>query len=131
MHKEFSIQCPSCLQRFSLADFLSNPDLRPLGLTFESADLTTNLFYFHHDVEGCRTTFVIPAVRFIPIMDETIPDVNLAGTASCEAHCVRLEDWLECQNDCFHVPFRRLLRTMARNRGLLVEHDTVREETQP
>lgn len=116
-------QCPRCGQWFSMRDLLQNPEIKPLGLTFESSDYETNLFYFEHTVENCRTTFIVPSIKFIPAIDEPIPTQVKTLREGCEGWCVKLEEWLECQNDCFHAPFRRLLRRMARNRNIPVGDD--------
>ena len=118
-------QCPGCERWFSLRDFLENPEIRPLGLTFESSDYETNLFYFKHAVDGCYTTFLVPSVRFMSAVDEPIPTQVKTLRDGCESLCVNFDDWVECQNDCFHAPFRRLLRRMARSRGILMRDELV------
>ena len=105
-------ECPNCGEAFSMQDILEDPTLRPLGMTFEESDLETNLYFFAHAVPECGTTFLIPAVRFIDAIDEPIPEEIRTGRPDCEARCTNLSDWMECKNECFHAPFRRLLIRM-------------------
>jgi hypothetical protein len=124
-------QCPGCGQWFSMTDLLESSEIRPLGLTFESADYEHNFFYFNHVVAGCGTTFLISSQRFIPAIDEPIPPQVKTLGEGCEARCVRLDDWLECHNDCFHAPFRRLLRRMGRNRNIPMSDEPTVEKARP
>lgn len=106
-------ECPACGLGLSIQDILEDPTIQPLGLTFESSDLETNLYYFDHVVPGCHTTFMIPAIKFTSIIDEPIPEEIRTGQPGCESRCTNITDWLECKNDCFHAPFRRLLIKMV------------------
>ena len=112
--------CCGCGTWLSQQDILSNPEVRPLGLVLEESDYETSLMYFQHEVPKCRSSFVIPAQRFDSIIDELIPEKVKTGTKRCEGRCIRIDDWAECQNDCHHAPFRRLLIRMAENRKMMI-----------
>jgi hypothetical protein len=114
-------QCPGCHKWLSLQDMLSNPDIMPLGLVLADSDYDTGLYYFQHEVPECRSSFVVPAEWFAPIIDEPIPQKVMTGSEHCEGRCVRIEDWAECKNDCHHAPFRRLLILMMENRKMAIK----------
>ncbi len=109
-------ECPACGLGFSLQDIIHDPTIRPLGLTAESSDPETTVYVFDHSIPGCKTTFMIPAIKFIPIIDEPIPDEIRIDRPDCESRCTNIDDWLECQTECFHAPFQRLLLRMVREK---------------
>jgi hypothetical protein len=113
-------QCPNCGQQFTIDDLLNNTDIRPKGLALESDDLSFNMFYFDHNVIGCGTTFVVPVETLAPYIEEPIPDELLAGTDTCERHCLKIEDWAECSQACSNAPYRRFLLSLASRRGLAI-----------
>lgn len=126
-HEHFKM-CPGCGKWLSLEDILVDPDIRPLGLTLDDADFENCWFYFQHEVTQCRSSFVVPASWFAPIVEEPIPPIVKTGTERCEGRCVRIDDWAECHNDCHHAPFRRLLMRMAENRRMAISSiETVSE----
>lgn len=120
MRQRLAKVCPSCGQHLTLEDILTNPEVRPRGLVLERDNPETSMFYFDHAVEGCGTTFVIPVEQLEPFVDEPVPENLLVGSDCCETHCVRLEDWAECSQDCTNAPYRRLLLLMASHRNLIV-----------
>ena len=111
-------QCPACEQWFSLSDILENPDLEPIGLSFEKGLPEANLFYFSHVASHCGSTLVIPVRELLPLIGEPIPENILGGTEECERHCTRLADWAACGQDCFYSPFRRFLINLVKRKGL-------------
>ena len=105
-------RCPSCGEEFSLRDFISNPQVIPKGMSFESDNPDLNLYYFHHDTPGCGTTLAIPVSEFVGLINEPLPEQNLAQTEVCENHCVSVHELSACGQKCTYAPYRRLLLAM-------------------
>lgn len=116
-------RCPACDQWFTLKDILDNPELEPVGLSFEEGFPQANLFYFQHANGLCNSSFVIPVAQLIQLIDEPIPENILGGTDKCSAHCTQLDDWAACGQDCYYAPFRRFLINLIKRKGLSVPID--------
>ncbi len=116
-------QCPTCNQGFSIRDIFEDPTIRPLGLALDDSDLETNLYFLNHQIPGCGTTFIVPAVKFTAIVGEAIPEKIRTGQPDCEGHCNNMDDWRECKNDCLHAPFRRLLVRMEKEKKAALARD--------
>jgi hypothetical protein len=121
MAKRHVKKCPGCGEEFTLRRLLESSDIRPEGLSFEQKYPELNMFYFTHTAPDCGTTFVIPVGVFLTVLDEPVPSDILAGTAVCENHCLHIDDWTACSQNCYYAPFRRLLISMIKRKGTPVE----------
>jgi hypothetical protein len=117
-------QCPNCGEWFSLQDVLENPEIEPLGMSFENADSELNVYYFRHTSERCGTSFVIPVYEFAGLVREPMHANILRGTTECESHCTSVDDLSACSQQCLYAPFRRLLLSMLRS-DISRQHETV------
>ncbi len=110
-------QCPYCRIWFTLRDFFEDPEIKPLGMTFEEGDLSCNLYFFNHTFDGCGTTFTLKVEVLEKLLRDTDPKEILAGSENCEVHCSNLNDLEECHQECKYAPYRRLLNEMIRIRS--------------
>lgn len=109
--------CPNCRTQLTLYDLALDPQIRPLGLTFNGTDLSTAYYCFQHEKPQCGTTFLIDVERFAPLIDELIPDRILAGNVECNGHCVRIDDLEVCESECHMAPYRRFLMRMLKTKA--------------
>jgi hypothetical protein len=107
-------QCPNCGEWFSLRDLLENPEIEPVGMSFESADSELNVYYFRHMSERCGSSFVVPVYEFAGLLPEPINAKIRRGLPDCESHCITVDDLAACSQQCMYAPFRRLLLSMLR-----------------
>ena len=118
MDRDRFCQCPCCRAWFSSRDILENPEVEPIGMTFDGGDPQFNLFYFNHVVADCGSTFAVAARRFASFLPEPAPPDVLAGTPECEGHCTSLADLAECHSRCHWAPYRRFLLSLQERRTL-------------
>lgn len=116
--------CPGCGRKFTLEELMSDPTVRPEGLTFEDEDPAHNMFFFTHVVDECGTTFVVQVETFLGIIEEPIPDQIITGSEVCENHCTHIDDWVVCSQHCYHAPFRRFLLSMLKRKGIMAGNRT-------
>ncbi len=109
MSDEYIKTCGMCGQELSADDFLSDPDLVPIGMMFIEDDITMAYYMFQHEAASCRSSLVVPVDAFQPFLEEPPPEEILALTDCCERHCVKLSDLSACGQSCFFAPFRRFL----------------------
>ena len=102
-------QCPCCSKWFSYDEIVNGSDVDPIGMCFLEGDFKNNVYYFNHTCDECNSTFVIPVMTFLPFIKETIPDDVLTGSECCEQHCIKIDDLMECNQECTYAPFRRFL----------------------
>ncbi len=105
-------QCPKCAVWFTAKDFRENPEIKPLGMTFEEGDINHNLFYFNHACEDCGTTFTLKVNMLAELIESPKSQEILAGSDKCESHCLDINDTNECGQECKYAPFRKLLNQM-------------------
>lgn len=101
---------------------MADPGVKVKGMGFEDGNPNTTLIYFNH---SCGTTFAIPVDHFRKHLEENVPEFNLAACDLCPGSCNSLEDMSECDQDCQHAPYRRLMLNMIKvkraNRRILSE----------
>jgi hypothetical protein len=113
-----TVSCPSCHENFDLAHLAENREVEPIGMQFEDTDQHYNYYHFNHVCDRCGTTFLLPVLEFLPLIQEPVPNLVLAGTEDCERHCYDIKDLRTCDQPCMYAPFRRHLLTMR------TEHET-------
>ncbi len=103
--REFK-QC-SCHARWaSREEFILDPDVLPIGISFSPGDRSSKAYYFfNHDT--CKTTLLINSEEFADLIEEPIPSVIRKGEKECKGHCARKEDLEICVAECRNAPFRR------------------------
>jgi hypothetical protein len=104
--------CPKCGEQFELATIAENPDVVPIGMQLEDSADPYHFFYFNHVARHCGTTFVVLAESFLPYLSEPVPELSLAGSATCEHRCLDLDDLQACHQPCRYAAFRRYLLAM-------------------
>ncbi len=109
-------QCPNCGEWFSLRDLLENPEIEPLGMSFESTDSELNVYYFRHTFERCGSSFVVPVYEFAELVPGPLPAKILRNRSECEGHCTTVDDLTACSQQCMYAPFRKLLLSMLRTK---------------
>ncbi|MCP4568572.1 MAG: hypothetical protein GY841_13425 [FCB group bacterium] len=114
-------QCPKCTVWFGIDDICSNPDIKPLGMTFEKGNINRNLFFFNHTSNDCGTTFTLKVDVLAELIKNPTSSEILAGGDTCEGHCSDINDTTECSQTCKYAPYRRLLRELIDNRIKLKE----------
>ena len=105
---------------FSLRALLESPEVAPIGMQIEDTDHAWNYYYFNHECPSCGSTFTIPVLDFLPFISEPVPDLVLTGTETCQRHCMKIGDLMECHNACRYAPFRRFLLNLRRERAMPV-----------
>ncbi|GAB4319683.1 MAG: hypothetical protein Kow0074_09430 [Candidatus Zixiibacteriota bacterium] len=108
--------CSGCHAHFTLEEFVEHADIEPIGMQFVDAEMKWNMFYFNHTCPACGSTILLPVTDFLPFIDETIPETVLAGTDTCERHCMSIADLRGCSQECHYAPFRRFLLKMLSDR---------------
>ncbi len=109
--------CPFCKDILTLDRLVSDPLIRPIGMTFGKGSFEHAFYYFQHQTPDCGTSFLVNVLIFSSCLSEPIPKERLTLTESCERHCVNIEDLLECKQPCLFAPFRRFLIKMLEAKG--------------
>ena len=108
--------CPKCGDEFSLQDFLTHPDLEPLGLSSDYANPEACHFYFCHRSPACMTSLTVPLEFFLPLVAEEIPSRETLTGEDCPRHCTTVADLRSCGCSCYQAPFRRFMLDLIRAR---------------
>ena len=99
-------------------DFISDPELRLLGLQAVPNFPDANLLVFEHE---CGTSVSVLASRLRDLIPDPEPDDPslplLQGTESCRGYCNRLEELEVCDQRCSNARDRRLTLWLADQPG--------------
>jgi len=118
MNSSLIKRCPGCGQEFSLEDFLEDPNLEPVGISADYADPRRCQFYFHHASPDCMSSLAVPVERFLPKIEEMVPEAKLLNSATCPRHCTTVADLRTCTCTCAVAPYRRFMLRLIRVREL-------------
>lgn len=109
--------CPLCAEAFTAEHLMRDPQVVPIGMLIEDADLGHASYFFNHGCRGCGTTFAVPIDSFAEFIREPIPADLLQGSEGCQHQCSRLHDLTGCDQPCAGAPYRRfLVDTLVRRR---------------
>ena len=86
--------------------FLEDSGIRYIGMQLDLENPRFPCVYFF-DHARCGTTLVLNIRKFEDMIDETIPELTMAGGKNCPRHCADMENLLDCDNECHNAPFRR------------------------
>ena len=97
MPEPFKI-CPGCRARWpERADLLGDPTVAVVGYQVDYASPADGLFLFNH---ACGDTMAIAVAAFLDLAERPLHRPSLAGTASCEGHCLHRSDLDPCRAFC-------------------------------
>lgn len=105
-------KCSLCGQWLTAHDVIYDPRVKPIGMAFMDADISTAYYFFQHNAPNCGTSFLVNVQALTPFITEAVPPENKALTECCERHCVSLDDLRACRQECYYAPFRRFLHRM-------------------
>ncbi|MFH2056681.1 MAG: hypothetical protein ABIJ61_12030 [bacterium] len=111
MLDEFLKICNFCKRTFSPQQLLDDPDVKPIGMLYDS-ELAIAYYLFQHEVPDCGTSFTVNVQNFRNLLAEKIPHRRHTMTEECLRHCANIDDFEECRLDCEFAPFRRFLLQM-------------------
>ncbi len=117
-------KCGGCGQMLTVDDFLTNPELVPVGMMFVDGDTTMAFYMFQHEATCCHSSLLVPVNAFQSLLKEPPPEKILALSECCELHCVSLSDLAACKQPCHFAPFRRFLLAMMEHRCEAKPSDT-------
>lgn len=93
--------CTICACRWNqMADLIQDRDLFVNGYQASFDDAYEGLFLFTHTVEGCGTTFSVPASALRNLYDGPDHTIHMSFTDRCEGHCMYEADLAPCANEC-------------------------------
>jgi hypothetical protein len=93
--------CTICSQRWdNMLDLIRDENLFINGYQASFNDAHEGLFMFTHTVNGCGTTFAIPAGKLTQLYNGPEHTIHMAYTEQCAGHCQHEEDLSPCPNDC-------------------------------
>lgn len=96
--EEFKV-CTSCGQRWSdREDFLSDPELDPVGYQAFIEDGVSGLFLINH--QRCGTTMALKAEQFADLYDGPMYSQRLDHTEECPGYCLKSSATEVCVLEC-------------------------------
>lgn len=105
-------RCALCDIWFTASEIITNPDIKPLGMTIMDDNIDKVYYFFQHTVPDCGTSFMVEVTELAEFITEPIPPNQITFSKSCEGRCARIDDLLECHQECRLAPFRRFLSHM-------------------
>ena len=112
MNSENYKKCKACDTWLSLDEIVNDPKIQPIGMAYLDNEEMEAFYFFYHDVEPCRSSFVIKVEEFQSYIDEEIPETTLLSNDLCDGYCVEIEELRDCEKICHYAPYRRFLLKM-------------------
>lgn len=98
--KAFKV-CPMCGEAWQTRDdLIQDTSLLINGYDVDFENLNDSLFYFTHMIEGCKSTFAIPANEFLDLYTGTHYTERRTGEIDCPGYCLQKDQLERCKAMC-------------------------------
>ncbi|MBN2685799.1 MAG: hypothetical protein JXR40_11020 [Pontiellaceae bacterium] len=109
--------CPRCAYCWHrMVDLIRDKNLVINGYQASFKDTGEGLFLFTHTVDGCGTTFSIPARALKKLYDGPEYTIHMALTERCKGHCLNDIDLEPCSVEC-DMKWARDIIQVLKNHG--------------
>lgn len=107
--------CPCCGEVWRCRDdFIKDTTLNFNGYMADFNVLEKGLFYFTHLVEGCRSTLVVPAGRFLDLYSGKRHTAMKHGQKECPGHCNDKGRLDRCDAMCEYAFVREVIQIILK-----------------
>ena len=107
--------CPCCGEAWRCRDdFIKDITLNFNGYMADFDTLEKGLFYFTHHVEGCRSTLVVPAGRFLNLYTGKRHSLNNRDQDDCPGHCNDKGRLDRCDAICEYAFVREVIQIILK-----------------